>query len=65
MSIIPQAFICSLSDQLINLDIKYLMNAQSSLAKEDEIRGNHSDADSKQYGMRTFILTSLSDNDED
>jgi hypothetical protein len=60
-----EEFICPVYGRLINLDIKYLAQAQKQcLAKEDEIRGENSDGVRKEYGHRTFIPTSLIDSDE-
>jgi hypothetical protein len=60
-----EEFICAVHDRLINLAIKYLAQAQRRyFAREDEIRGNHSEDSPNEYGLRNFIPPSLVDSDE-
>jgi hypothetical protein len=58
-------FIWAVYGRLIHLVIKYLAQAQRRyFAREDEIRGNHSEGSPKEYELRNFIPPSLVDSDE-
>jgi hypothetical protein len=58
-------FICAVYGRLIDMDIKYLAQAQRRyLAWEDEIRDEKLDGVPKEYSLRTFIPPSLADSDK-
>jgi hypothetical protein len=60
-----EEFICAVYGRLINLDLKYLAQAQRRcFAREGEIRDENSERVAKEYGLRTFVLPSLVDSDE-
>jgi hypothetical protein len=60
-----EGFICSISGRLANLQVKFLASAQKRhFAREDEIRAQLPEDQPKEYGMRTFIPSSLTDSNE-
>jgi hypothetical protein len=60
-----EEFICSVFGRLINLNIKFIAQAQRRrCAREDEILDQNPEGRPKEYGLRTFIPPSLTDSDE-
>jgi hypothetical protein len=61
-----EEFLCSVSSRLINIHINWLLAAQRSyLAREDEIRGiDGAENGEKGFGLRSFILSALTDTDQ-
>jgi hypothetical protein len=58
-------FICAVFCHLVNLNIKFIAQAQRRyFAKEDEILDQSLEGIPKEYGLRTFIPPSLTDSDE-
>jgi hypothetical protein len=64
LTTLQEEFICSGFDRMLNLNIKFLAPAQRrSFTIEDEIHGEISDEDQRQYGVKPFIAAFLGDPD--
>jgi hypothetical protein len=60
-----EEFICAVFGRLVNLNIKFITQAQRRyFAREDEILDQNPGGSPKEYGLRTFIPPSLTDSDE-
>jgi hypothetical protein len=60
-----EAFICAVFGRLVNLNIKFVAQAQRQyFAGEDEILDQNPEGTPKEYGLRTFTPPILTDNDE-
>jgi hypothetical protein len=60
-----EEFICAVFGRLVNLNIKFIAQAHRRyFAREDEILDQNPEGGPKEYGLRTFIPPSLTDNDE-
>jgi hypothetical protein len=60
-----EEFICAVFGRLVNLNIKFIAQAQKRyFAREDEILDQNPEGSPKEYGLRTFIPSSLTDSDE-
>jgi hypothetical protein len=60
-----EEFICAISGRLSNMRVQFLAKAQRRyFAREDEIRDPIEEDRVKEYGMRTFIPSSLTDSNE-
>jgi hypothetical protein len=60
-----EEFICAVFGRLVNLNIKFVAQAQRQyFTREDEILDQNPEGSPKEYGLRTFIPPSLIDNDE-
>jgi hypothetical protein len=65
LTTLHEEFIRAIAGHSINLSITFPAQAQRHcFAREDEIRGENFEAIPKEYGMRTFIPSSLTDSDE-
>jgi hypothetical protein len=65
LATLREQFIYAVYGRLINLDIKYLAQAQRRcFAREDEIRDENSDGVPKESGLRTFIPLLMVHGDE-
>jgi hypothetical protein len=62
---VQEEFVSTASGRLINLNIKFLAQAQRRcFAGEDEIRGENSEGIPREYSFRTFIPSSSVDGNE-
>jgi hypothetical protein len=60
-----EEFTCAIFGRLVNLDIKFIAQAQRRyFAGEDEILDQNPEGSPKESGLRTFIPPSLTDSDE-
>jgi hypothetical protein len=58
-------FICAIFGRLVNLNIKVIAQAQRRyFAREDKILNQNPEGSPKEYGLRTFIPSSLTASDE-
>jgi hypothetical protein len=60
-----EEFICAVFGHLVNMNIKFLAHSQRRcFAREDEILDQNPKGTPKEYGLRTFIPSSLTNSDE-
>jgi hypothetical protein len=65
LTTLREEFICTVFVCFVNLNIKFVAQAQRRyFARGDEILDQNSEGSPKEYGLRTFIPPSLTDNDE-
>jgi hypothetical protein len=65
LATLREEFICAVAGRLANIRVKFLAQAQHrQFSREDEIRGDLGDSNLKEYGLRTFIPSSLTDSNE-
>jgi hypothetical protein len=62
---IRKEFICAFFGRFVNLNIKFITQAQRQcFAREDKILDQNAEKSPKEYGLRAFISPSLTDSDE-
>jgi hypothetical protein len=60
-----EEFICAVCDRLVNLNIKFIAQAERRyFAREGEIVDQNPEGSPKDYGLKTFIPPSLTDSGE-
>jgi hypothetical protein len=60
-----EEFICAVFGRLVNLNIKFIAQAQRRyFSREDEILDQSPEGDPNEYGLRTLIPPSLTDGEE-
>jgi hypothetical protein len=59
-------FLCAVFGRLVNINLKWMLGAQRGhFAREDELRGGDGAENvAKEYGLRSFIPSSMTDTDQ-
>jgi hypothetical protein len=61
-----EEFLCAVFGRLVNINLKWMLGAQRTyFARDDEIRGGDgAENAAKEYGLRSFIPSSMTDTDQ-